>query len=81
MVSTGLSDVIGSWKIIDIRLPRIRLIWAPLSLSRSCPSKITSPPTILPGGEATSLIMESALTVFPHPLSPTMPIISPSLRS
>ena len=36
-VSTGLSDVIGSWKIIEMRLPRICRIWRSDSFSRSVP--------------------------------------------
>src|SRR4030067_452269 len=40
----------GSWKIIEMRLPRMRRIWDSENFRRSCPSKTTSPPTILPGG-------------------------------
>ena len=43
MVSTGLSDVIGSWKIIAISLPRISRIWSGLSVRRSRPSNMTVP--------------------------------------
>src|SRR5437867_4506862 len=35
------------------------------------------PPTIRPGGSGTSLIMDSAVIVFPEPLSPTTPSVSP----
>ena len=33
-VKTGLSEVIGSWKIIEISLPRILRIWAGLSVEQ-----------------------------------------------
>ena len=47
---TGLSDVIGSWKIIEIALPRTRRISGSLSARRSrSSSSRTRPPTICPG--------------------------------
>ncbi len=49
MVSTGLSEVMGSWKIMAMRLPRIWRISSSSSLRRSSPSKMISPATILPG--------------------------------
>src|SRR6266704_954165 len=49
-VNTGFSEVIGSWKIIAISLPRIRRISAGESCSRSVPSKRICPSTIFPGG-------------------------------
>ena len=49
-VSTGFSEVIGSWKIMAMSLPRTFRMSSSLSLSRSRPSKMTSPETILPGG-------------------------------
>ena len=76
MVNTGLSDVIGSWNTIAMSLPRTFRICADESLRRSCPSKTTSPSTILPGGSGISPMIESALTLLPQPLSPTMPTIS-----
>ena len=78
MVSTGLSDVIGSWNTIPMSLPRTFRICALESCRRSRPSKMTSPATILPGGSGISPMIESALTLLPQPLSPTMPTISPS---
>ena len=36
-VNTGLSEVIGSWKIIEISLPRILRIWDGLRSSRLRP--------------------------------------------
>ena len=38
IVKTGFSEVIGSWKTIEISLPRIFRIWAGGSVTRSRPS-------------------------------------------
>src|ERR671928_8012 len=43
IVRTGFSEVIGSWKIIAMSLPRMRRMPSSFSLSRSCPSNRTSP--------------------------------------
>src|ERR1700730_10400625 len=45
--------------------------------TRSWPCQRISPPTICPGGIAISLSTESAVTVLPHPYSPTTPRVSP----
>ena len=74
---TGLSEVIGSWKIIEMRLPRILRISASLTPSRSVPSSVTEPPTIRPGGSGTSRMIDSALTLLPQPDSPTIASVSP----
>ena len=54
MVRTGFSEVIGSWKIIEISLPRIV---AHLGLARAArdrvPSILIEPPTMRPGGLGT----------------------------
>src|SRR5579883_2778963 len=70
MVSTGLRDVIGSWKIMAIRLPRIRRISSSESARRSRPSKRIFPSTILPGGVGMSRMMDRACTLFPLPDDP-----------
>ena len=49
-VITGLSEVIGSWKIIEMSLPRMRSISASVRSSRFVPSSRTAPPAIRPGG-------------------------------
>ena len=49
-VSTGFRLVIGSWKIIEIALPRMARISASDRASRSRPSKRMRPATIWPGG-------------------------------
>ena len=43
MVMTGLSDVIGSWKIMEMSLPRRRSIASSLSARRSTPPSSTLP--------------------------------------
>ena len=81
IVSTGFSDVIGSWKTIAMRLPRMWRISSSSILRRSSPSKRISPPTIFPGGLGISRRIESALTLLPQPDSPTSPSVSPSSTS
>src|SRR3954469_11353508 len=77
MVKAGLSEVIGSWKIIDSRAPRSSLSRAGGSFSRSSPSKRTSPARMRPGGCGTSPMMLSAVTLLPQPDSPTIPSVRP----
>src|SRR5919197_734419 len=81
IVSTGFSEVIGSWKIIDTFLPRMERTSSSSIFSTSCPSKTTAPSTIFPGGFGMSRISDSAVTDFPHPDSPTMPSVSPAASS
>src|SRR5207344_2830564 len=76
MVSDGLSEVIGSWKIIEICRPRIFSISRSLFLSRSWPSKRISPLTISPGGDGIKRRIDSEVTLLPQPVSPTMPKVS-----
>ena len=53
MVISGLSEVIGSWKIIAISRPRMRRMAAASSVSRSTPPSFTLPATMRPGGSGT----------------------------
>ena len=76
-VSTGLREVIGSWKIMAIFRPRMRRICSSRIVSRSWPSNSTCPPTILPGGEGIRRMMESTVWLLPQPDSPTMPRVCP----
>ena len=73
MVNTGSSAVIGSWKIIAMRLPRMRRISDSGNLSRSFPRKRMRPPAIDPGGLGIRRRIESAVTDLPQPDSPTRP--------
>src|SRR6266850_1810493 len=80
-VSTGLSEVIGSWKIMAISRPRIRRIWSSGSWRRSRPLNKTRPPRMRPAGAETSRMMLSALTDLPQPDSPTRATVSPARTS
>ncbi len=60
----------GSWKIIEILRPRSERIVRSGSFSKSCPSKRTSPESILPGA-GTRRMIDSDVTVLPDPDSPT----------
>src|SRR4030043_75990 len=77
IVNTGLSEVIGSWKIMEMSFPLTLSIFFSSSSIRSLPSKRSSPLTILPGGIGISLRRERPVTLFPHPDSPTRLRISP----
>ena len=77
MVITGLSDVIGSWKIIEISLPRTRRISSSLIWRRSRPPSLTEPETMRPGGSGMSRISDSAVMLLPQPDSPTIARVSP----
>ena len=74
--TTGLSDVIGSWKIIAISVDQSRersLRWRFVS---SRPSKITCP-VVSRFRVGSSPMMDRAKTVFPDPDSPTSPSVRP----
>src|SRR5262249_19192093 len=75
-VSTGLRDVIGSWKIIAISRPRIRRSPRSERFSRSVPSKTAVPAVTEPArGRMAGSAGEGAL--LPQPDSPTIPSGSP----
>ena len=78
VVITGLSEVIGSWKIIEISAPRTRCISRSGRASRSRPRKSTWPPAMRPGGSRTRRRIDSAVTDLPLPLSPTTPSVPPA---
>ena len=67
IVKTGLSDVIGSWKIIEIWLPRMRRISRRDFASRFSPSKRIWPPPMRPGGLGRSPRIDKAVTLLPQP--------------
>jgi hypothetical protein len=81
IVNTGLSDVIGSWKIIATSLPRKSRISFFFSLSRSRPLNIAVPLTIRPGGCGIRPSRASVDTLLPEPDSPTIPSVSPAYTS
>jgi len=77
ILKTGLSEVMGSWKIMEIRRPRMARISASPRVSRSLPSNRMRPSTIRPGGVAISRMMESEATDLPQPDSPTRQSVRP----
>ena len=80
-LNTGFRLDIGSWKIIEISLPRISRLRGSGNRSRSCPSNRMRPVSMRPGGEATNRSTDSAVTLLPQPDSPTMPSVAPAGRS
>src|SRR5450830_607900 len=76
MVSTGLSDVIGSWKIIEIALPRSAQISSSGRVCRSRPSNTILPDTRALSGNRRS--SDSAVVDLPQPDSPTSASVSPA---
>src|SRR4051812_23715261 len=81
IVKAGLRELIGSWKIMAMRSPRSARMRSGGKESRFTPSNRISPPTIRPGGCGTSPMIESAVTLLPHPDSPTMPSVRPASSS
>ncbi len=77
MVSTGFNEVIGSWNIIEISLPRTLRIASSDRPRRSRPWNTSRPLTICPGGDAISRRIESEVTLLPQPDSPTTASVSP----
>ena len=80
-VYTGFSEVIGSWKIIEMRLPRTSPMRASLACTRSSPRNSTRPARMRPGGEGMRRSSASAVMLLPQPDSPTTHSVSPGLTS
>ena len=74
----GFSDVIGSWKIIAIRLPRIARI-SSVGQRQQVVAVEDRPrrATMRPGGVGMSRMIDRFVTDLPEPDSPTMPSVSP----
>src|SRR6516164_4443532 len=62
-------------------LPRMPSISLSVRSKRLVPTKRMVPPTIRPGGSATRRRTDSAVTLLPHPDSPTTPNVSPLCTS
>jgi hypothetical protein len=75
MVSTGLSEVIGSWKIIEISLPRIAHLAARRAQQVAAVERMR--PGDAPGGIGIRRRIDMAVTLLPQPDSPTMASVSP----
>ena len=81
-VMTGLSDVIGSWKIIEISLPRMRRISSSRRAARFIPLKSLSLRRRCgPFPWEAAGRIDSAVTLLPQPDSPTSPTVRPSAMS
>src|SRR5262245_20701837 len=77
IVNTGLSAVIGSWKTSAISAPRTFCIARSSSVIRSRPLNRIRPPAIRPG-RWTRRRIDSAVTDFTLPDSPTRQSVSPA---
>ena len=77
---TGLSDVIGSWKIMATTFPLASLSCSLSSVSMSFPSSSIFPWVTLPWGGIRFSNARPRVDL-PHPDSPTMPRVSSSSRS
>ena len=77
IVRIGLSEVIGSWKIIEMSRPRISRISSSVRSRRLRPSKVTRPFGMRPVSFGRRRMIESAETDLPDPDSPTMATTSP----
>src|SRR5689334_18729006 len=75
-VCTGFSEVIGSWKIMEISLPRTRRSSSGDSFRRSRSLNIASPEEIV-FWRGLSPMMVMQVTLLPHPDSPTMASVLP----
>ena len=79
IVCSGLSEVIGSWKMIEMSLPRISRISLSAAVSSSRPRKRMLPEGCEALGYGNSFRIDNALTDFPEPDSPTSATHSPRL--
>ena len=77
MAIMGFKAVMGSWKIMEIRLPRMACIWGSFMSRRDSPLKRMLPLRISPVRSGNSRSTERAVVVFPAPVSPTSPRVSP----
>ena len=76
----GLRLVMGSWKTMEIWLPRISRILASGIVVMSSPLKVMVPPEMRPTRWGSRRRMLSAVVVLPAPVSPTRPRVSPFSR-
>ena len=76
IVCTGFSEVIGSWKIIEISSPRTARRSLGFMVSRSLPFQSASPPVTVLRFELSPMIVRQ-VTLLPQPDSPTIPSVWP----
>jgi hypothetical protein len=74
--STGLSEVIGSWKIMPMRLPRIACFPASFAAVMSTPSTTMRPLEMRPTPAGSRPMTDSAVRLLPQPDSPTRASVS-----
>ncbi len=79
-VQTGLSEVIGSWKIMAAVLPRTSRIARSDRLSSSRPASRSRRARTTAGGSGRSRITARAVRLLPQPDSPTRPKVPPAAR-
>ena len=68
----------GSWKIMEISFPLIRLSSSGVDLSKFLPSKFISPEIFSIDDLSRRPMMARDVTDLPEPLSPTMAVVLPS---
>jgi hypothetical protein len=78
--TTGLSEVIGSWKTMAISLPQISRISLLETFRRSLPWKRIWPAAGIAARFGRRFMTERESTVLPDPDSPTIPIVLPCSR-
>ena len=76
IVWTGFSDVIGSWKIIAMSLPRMSRSLLGFMVMRFSPLK-TASPLVIVFRRLFSPIIVRQVTLLPQPDSPTIPSVFP----
>jgi len=74
---TGLSAVIGSWKIMAMRAPRIACIIFSGRVVSSVSPKRMEPPVTRTAGAGRSPMQASDVIDLPEPLSPAIASVSP----
>ncbi|VDH00550.1 Uncharacterised protein [Lysinibacillus sphaericus] len=81
IVIVGFNDVIGSWKIIEISLPRIFCISRSDNFVKSFPSNRISPFLNSELDSGNNRMMDFVVTDLPEPDSPTIASVSPLFKS
>ncbi len=76
-----MREVIESWKMTLMALPRIFCICASDLVRISSLLNKMEPPVIFPGGVGIRRMIDWAVTLLPQPDSPTIAKTSPALRS
>ena len=78
-VSTGFSELIGSWKMYAMSRPRAARRALAGARRSSCPCSRTEPSILALRGSSPARLID--VTLLPQPDSPTMPTISPACEA